>query len=82
MTIQVGKKGLTKSVLEEISYQLKEKKTIKVKMLRSVSGTMQREEIRDAFESILHYAIEKGINAEMESKKGNTAIIVARKDKK
>jgi RNA-binding protein YhbY len=61
MTIQVGKNGLTTSVLEEISYQLKEKKAIKVKMLRSLSGTMEREEIRDAFDSILHYAQYKGI---------------------
>jgi len=75
MTVQIGKKGLSKSVLEEIAYQLKEKKVIKIKMLKSITGAMEREEIRDAFESIIHYIQSKGISAETESKRGNTIII-------
>lgn len=83
MTIQIGKNGLTQSVLEEISYQLKDKKEVKVKMLKSLSGSMEREEIRDAFNSIIHYVQSNNINAVLESKKGNTAMIkVKRKDSK
>ena len=79
MTLQIGKNGIKTSVLEEISYQLKEKKAIKVKMLKSLSGTMEREEIRDAFESILHYTQTKGLNAHLESKRGNTATFIIKR---
>lgn len=80
MIVQLGKKGITRSSLEEIAYQLKEKKEIKVKMLRSLSEGMKREEVRDAFNSIIHHLEVIGISIDNSVMRGNT-ITITRKAK-
>ncbi|MFT4309858.1 MAG: YhbY family RNA-binding protein [Candidatus Woesearchaeota archaeon] len=75
MTLQIGKKGLTKSVLEEIAYQLKEKKAIKVKMLQSITKNMKRDEINEALQTITEYINAKGLKTIIDKRIGNTAII-------
>ncbi len=45
VAIQIGKKGITNGVVEELKRQLKEKKLVKVKFLRTALGETEREQL-------------------------------------
>ncbi len=47
-TVMVGKCGITESVITEIKNQLKNRKVIKVKILRSAKEEMNRKEIAES----------------------------------
>ena len=64
-TIQVGKQGISESVIRELNDQLKKKKAVKVRLLKSVANvelTLQQ--------------LEQQSNGKIAKKVGNTAIIV------
>ena len=44
VTLQIGKQGLTTSLFDEIRKQIKTRKIIKVKILRSALGEMDKKE--------------------------------------
>ncbi len=46
-TIRIGKNGLTEELITEIKKQLKTKKTIKVKMLKSFVDTIEKKKHRE-----------------------------------
>jgi RNA-binding protein len=48
ITVQIGKKGLTEETLLEIEHQLKKRKTIKVKFLRSILESHAKQELIQA----------------------------------
>lgn len=56
-TIQVGKRGITDTLVTEIAKQLKQKKLVKIKLLRSFHETIDKDEvarlIADKTDSIL-----------------------------
>ncbi|MBW3004003.1 YhbY family RNA-binding protein [Candidatus Woesearchaeota archaeon] len=41
LTLQIGKAGINKGVLEEIKLQLKKRKIVKIKVMKSVSAEKQ-----------------------------------------
>ncbi|MBN2252000.1 MAG: YhbY family RNA-binding protein [Candidatus Altiarchaeota archaeon] len=45
--IQIGKQGVTESIIAEISAQLKRKKVLKVRMLKSALGEKDKREIAE-----------------------------------
>jgi RNA-binding protein len=45
--IRIGKAGLSEGVIEEIMHQLKKKKLIKVKLLRSSLDELKKDDLRD-----------------------------------
>lgn len=45
VTVNVGKKGLTESLINEINLQLEKRGVVKVKMLRSFRGDADRREL-------------------------------------
>ena len=65
--VRVGKKGLTKEVIDEINVHLKKRGLIKIKMLRSAIDATTRKEIADE--------IEKSINCKVVSITGNMIIL-------
>ncbi len=51
VTVNVGKKGLTESLINEINLQLEKRGVVKVKMLRSFRGDADRKELARMIES-------------------------------
>ncbi len=45
--IRIGKSGLTDTVIDEINLQLKKKKLIKIKLLKSAQGEKSKLQLRD-----------------------------------
>ncbi len=69
-TTHIGKNGLTPSLVEEVSRQLKDNKLVKVKLLKSAVEAMPREEIaRD---------LAQKTGAELIEVKGNTVVLFKR----
>ncbi|MBN2015125.1 MAG: YhbY family RNA-binding protein [Candidatus Altiarchaeota archaeon] len=66
-TLQIGKNGVTESMLEEIKTQLKKNKTIKVRILRSAKAGKSSREI--AGEVAAH------VDALLVDVRGNTFIL-------
>ena len=64
-TLQIGKSGFTKTVLEEIKLQLKKRRIIKIKIMKSVSS--ERDEIIDK--------ILEGTDSELVKRVGNTLVL-------
>jgi RNA-binding protein YhbY len=62
-TIQVGKNGVTKGLLQEIEKQLKKHKTVRIKMLKNLLETKERDEVVEE--------IKKFTDATVASRKGN-----------
>jgi RNA-binding protein len=64
-TIQVGKQGISESFIQELNEQLKKRKAVKIRLLKSVANveeTLQQ--------------LEEQSNGKIAKKVGNTAIIV------
>ncbi len=51
VTVNVGKKGLTESLINEINLQLEKRGIVKVKMLRNFRGDSDRRELAKLIES-------------------------------
>lgn len=64
-TIQVGKQGISENLIQELDEQLKKKKAVKVRLLKSV------ENVDEALQQLEQQSIGK-----IAKKVGNTAIIV------
>ncbi|MEM2924902.1 MAG: 50S ribosomal protein L10 [Methanocellales archaeon] len=64
--IQIGKEGITNGVVEELKRQLKEKKLVKVKFLRSALEKTEREQ--------LARELQEKTNAILIEIRGNTAV--------
>lgn len=69
-TTHVGKNGVTPSLIEEISRQLKDNKLIKIKLLKSAVESKPRKELAEDL------AAKTG--AELIEVKGNTAVLFKR----
>ncbi len=69
-TTHVGKNGITPSLAEEVSRQLKDNKLVKVKLLRSAVEAMPREE--------LARELAQKTGAELIEVKGNTVVLFKR----
>lgn len=69
-TTHIGKNGITPSIIEEISRQLKDNKLIKVKLLKSAVEEMPREEIAKQ--------LAEKTRAELIEVKGNTVVLFKR----
>lgn len=65
-TVQIGKKGMTEEVIEEIKAQLKKRKIIKIRFLKNAD----RENFKEKVESIA-----KKVGAEIVEIKGYTFIL-------
>ncbi len=50
-TVNVGKNGLTESLINEINFQLEKRGVVKVKMLRNFRGGRNRKELADMIAS-------------------------------
>jgi len=70
MVVQLGKAGITDSFIEEVRDQVKKKKTVKVKILRSAKGEKDREEIAAE--------VAKRCNAVLAYVRGNTFVLTKR----
>ena len=70
MVVQLGKAGITDSFIEEVRDQVKKKKTVKVKILRSAKGEKDREEIAAE--------VAKRCNAVLADVRGNTFVLTKR----
>lgn len=68
-TLQVGKNGLTKEVINEINVQLKKRKIIKIKFLKSLFTSSQNSK-EDIIKEIIG-----STNARLVSKVGNVLVI-------
>ena len=68
--IQIGKEGITDSVIEELKRQLKDKKLVKVKFLRSALEEKDREESAED--------LRNKTGAELIEIRGNTAVFYKR----
>lgn len=66
-TVQIGKKGLTAELLDEIHKQLKRRKTIKVKYLKAALSSQGRQSLT---ETILEQT-----GAQLVAMVGNVAVI-------
>lgn len=66
----VGKNGITPSLIEELSRQLKDNKLVKVKLLKSAIGEMPREEVAKA--------LAEKTRSELIEVKGNTVVLFKR----
>ncbi len=66
VTVQIGKKGITDEIVNEIKDQLKKKKIIKIKFLKNAD----REDMRGKVEGIA-----EKVNAELIEFRGFTAIL-------
>jgi RNA-binding protein len=66
----VGKNGLTPSLVEEVSRQLKDNKLVKIKLLKSAVEAMPREE--------LARELAQKTRAELIEVKGNTVVLFKR----
>ncbi|MFW9914436.1 MAG: YhbY family RNA-binding protein [Candidatus Thorarchaeota archaeon] len=64
-TIQVGKQGISESVIQELNDQLKKKKAVKIRLLKSVANV-----------EMALQELEQQSNGKIAKKIGNTAIIV------
>jgi RNA-binding protein len=69
-TTHVGKNGVTPSLIEEISRQLKDNKLVKIKLLKSAVESKPRKELAEDL------AAKTG--AELIEVKGNTAVLFKR----
>lgn len=69
-TTHIGKNGVTPTLIEEISRQLKENKLVKIKLLKSAVESMPREEIAKA--------IAEQTRSELIEVKGNTVVLFKR----
>ncbi|MCD1295135.1 RNA-binding protein [Methanocella sp. CWC-04] len=67
---QIGKNGITPSIIEEITRQLKDNKLIKIKLLKSAVEAMPREEIAKE--------LAEKAGAELIEVKGNTVVLFRR----
>ncbi|MFZ2455511.1 MAG: YhbY family RNA-binding protein [Candidatus Altiarchaeia archaeon] len=67
MVVQLGKAGITASFIEEVRDQVKKKKTVKVKILRSAKGVKDRKEIAEE--------VAKKCNAVLADVRGNTFVL-------
>jgi RNA-binding protein len=67
MVVQLGKAGITDSFIEEVRDQVKKKKTVKVKILRSAKGVKDRKEIAAE--------VAKRCNAILADVRGNTFVL-------
>jgi RNA-binding protein len=67
MVVQLGKAGITDSFIEEVRDQVKKKKTVKVKILRSAKGVKDRKEIASE--------VAKRCNAILADIRGNTFVL-------
>lgn len=65
-TVQIGKKGITEDVIEEIKAQLKKRRIVKIKFLKN----SDREDFKMRIESVASQ-----INAEIVEIKGFTATL-------
>ena len=65
--LRIGKSGLTKGMLDEIRSQIKKKKLVKIKMLKSSLGGMSP--------SVIATEIVHTTNSELVSLVGNTIVI-------
>ncbi len=65
-TVQIGKKGITEDVIEEIKAQLKKRRIVKIKFLKN----SDREDFKMRIESVASQ-----INAEIVEIKGFTAML-------
>ena len=70
MVVQLGKAGITDSFIEEVRDQVKKKKIVKVKILRSAKGEKDREEIAAE--------VAKRCNAVLADVRGNTFVLTKR----
>jgi RNA-binding protein len=70
MVVQLGKAGITDSFIEEVKDQVKKKKTVKVKILRSAKGEKDRKEIAAE--------VAKRCNAILADVRGNTFVLTKR----
>ncbi len=69
-TTHVGKNGITPSLVEEVSRQLKDNKLVKIKLLKSAVEAMPREE--------LGRELAQKTSAELIEVKGNTVVLFKR----
>ncbi len=67
MVVQLGKAGVTDSFIEELKDQIKKKKAVKVKILRSAKGERDREEIASE--------VARKCNAVLADVRGNTFVL-------
>lgn len=67
LVVQLGKAGVTDSFIEELKAQIKKKKTVKVKILRSAKGEQDRKEIASD--------VARKCNAVLADVRGNTFIL-------
>ncbi len=68
--IQIGKEGITDGVIEELKRQLKEKKLVKIKFLRSALEEKDREQLAEE--------LQDKTGAELIEIRGNTAVFYKR----
>ncbi|MFH0977736.1 MAG: YhbY family RNA-binding protein [Candidatus Woesearchaeota archaeon] len=66
-TVQIGKNGVTENTLEEIIKQLRARKTVKIKILKSSLENAERE---DTIKKII-----KGTQSDLIFQRGNVVII-------
>ena len=66
----IGKNGVTPSLIEEVSRQLKDNKLVKVKLLKSALDEMTRDEIAKL--------LAEKTNSELIEVKGNTVVLFKR----
>jgi RNA-binding protein len=69
-TTHVGKNGITPSLVEEVSRQLKDNKLVKIKLLKSAVEAMPRDEIGRE--------LAQKTGAELIEVKGNTVVLFKR----
>lgn len=70
LVVQLGKAGVTDSFIEELKAQIKKKKTVKVKILRSAKGGKDRKEIAAD--------VSRRCNAVLADVRGNTFVLTKR----
>jgi len=66
VTVWVGKSGI-KSVVDELSDQLQDRKLVKVKFLRAARGNQETEELAEE--------LAEQVNAKLVETRGNTAVL-------
>jgi RNA-binding protein len=70
VTLQVGKSGVTPRLIDELFTQLKTRKVVKIKLLRSALESVDRKEIANTLVSMTH--------AELMSLVGNVVVLKKR----
>jgi RNA-binding protein len=70
LVVQLGKAGVTDSFIDELKAQIKKKKIVKVKILRSAKGDADRKEIASD--------VARKCNAVLADVRGNTFILAKR----